>query len=259
MSCRSEIHKPGATFKDVKDRKRLEKKVSNTGGELGGLLFRESLIGICTSKPNLPMNWKIENGKLKEWIPTGTVDKTTGRIKHVPVAHAISWFFLDRLGTFHVGTSSTHYKLIWNKKYTPPRGTAFSTQSKEEIEKLIMNICNSALQDDNSSDSSERKDYSVPHFVDSKKFIEELPIEEPDQWQLYYNKSKRRTFLLGAETIELDWHYKHNRLHYVGNKTHRFCLKKSKRASYYNSAQRQVALQKDVDIKVALAALDRAV
>ena len=258
MSCRSETHKPGATFKDVKMREKELKKISKSGGELAGFPFRESLIEICTSTPNLPLNWKIENGKLKEWIPTGTFDDVTGKVKHVPVAHAISWFFLDRLGAFHVGTSSTHYKLIWKNQYTPPRGTTFPTQSREEIEELIMKICHSALQDDDSSDSSKSKDYSIPHFIPSKRFIEGLLVEEPDQWQLHYDESKRTTFLIGAETIELHWYYKHHGL-YVGNKSRHFSLKRSKRASYSDSAGRRVALQDDVAIKVALAVLERAV
>jgi hypothetical protein len=231
--------------------------------ELDGLSLRDSIPVNNIHFIDL-LNWTVKEkkGTLKvhQWKPTGRFDDVTGKEKHNHFTHEISWFFTDLRGVLHVGTKSTHYRLRLKNKYTPRDGTSFPTQSNDKIMGLLKKFCRSALQgDDDSSDSSESKDYTVPHFKPSMAFIEGLEVEEPDEWKLYYDKSRRTTFLIGAETIELYWHYKHNRQHYVGNKTHRFCLKRSKRASYYDSARRRFALQDDVDIKVALAVLERAV
>jgi hypothetical protein len=254
----SQSHKHSATFKDVKEKLRREKRVKKSGGTLAGLLFQDHLIDICNSSPYSPINWSIANGKLKEWQPTGTLDRVTGRKKHVPVVHCISWFFIDRLGTYHVGTKTTHYILLWKHKYTPPPGTSFPTQSNEEVESLIKSVCRSALQSDDSSDSSETKDYSEPTFLPSMKFIPKLPVEEPEQWKLFYDETKRRTFLIGNETIELVWFYKKHGL-FVGNNERCFKLNRSKRAFYYDQFGVKKALQDDCEIKVSLVILKNAI
>lgn len=254
----SQSYKPLEAFEDVKERISLEKSVAKSGGTLAGLLFQDHLIDICNSSPSSPINWSIENEKLKEWQPTGKLDRVTGRKKHVLVVHSISWFFIDRLGKFHVGTKTTHYILLWKHKYTPPPGTSFPTQSNEEVEALIKSICSSALQSDDSSDSSETKDYSEPSFLPSMSFIAKLPVEEPDQWKLFYDESKKRTFLIGSETIELVWFYKKHGL-FVGNNERCFKLNRSKRAFYYDKFGVKKALQDDCEIKVSLVTLKNAI
>ena len=260
MSSRSTQHKPGASFSDVKKRERELKKIIKSGGKLAGLQFQKTLQRICTSPPDHhPVNWMIRNGKLKEWQTTGTFHKITGLEKHIPVTHVISWWFFDRLGTIHVGTSSKHFQLLWKHQYTPPQGTSFATQSKEEIESMISTICRSALQSGESSYSSESKDYSVPQFLPSMTYIKKLVVEIPEQWKLYYCSTKRETSLLGAETVNFTWYYKHYGRLYVGNINRCFQLRKSKRSSYVDATGKRVALQNDTAVNVVLAALNRAV
>ena len=246
------------------------KKVAKSRGATATLEFRDSHEVICKSTPTILPNWRIREGKggkggrVEWWEPTGTFDRY-GRQGHVSRADYISWYFVDRLGNYHVGTKSTHLMLCLKHKYATPPGMSFPTQSKEEIDRLISTSCSSALKSHDSSDSSESKDYSTPHFTSSMNYIERLSVEEPDLWQLYYDESKRMTSLIRLESspdqsslIKLIWFYRHDGKLYVGNNTHHFRLMKSKRAFYLDSAGRKIALQDDVEVKVALVALKRA-
>lgn len=246
------------------------KKVAKSRGATATLEFRDSHEVICRSTPTILPNWRIREGKggkggrVEWWEPTGTFDRY-GRQGHVSRADYISWYFVDRLGNYHVGTKSTHFMLYLNQKYAPLPETSFPFQSEEEIDRLIRTSCSSALKSHDSSDSSESKDYSTPRFTTSMNYIEGLSVEEPVQWYLHYDESKRTTSLIRLESspdqpspIKLIWFYKHDGKLYVGNNTHHFRLMKSKRAFYLDSAGEKIALQNKAEVEVALVVLKRA-